>query len=847
MHLSSLPVSGGSAWPQVKTGSASAPSPVTRNLNAHAPAFVPRTRAASTLQVHSSSSGIGGVSSVDVDHPRPAVVPDVSPCSTSGRPFLGGHLPACLRSFSTNSRDVRAFAVASTETALQEGLIVEFKTDTKEELALLQRPNGKSNWFVTDVRGHTYSLRPQQMVYTLPGRNYTEVDLNRIYEQALTDADASLLEDAWEMVHEEKELYSVTEMAELLFGNENPASCYASHRLLNQERIFFKQAGRNPPRFQARPSAEVNSMRVKRAAEAKAAALLQEFADEVVRCQELPEGEKPSKKHWKGHFLQRLQAIQAFALEAAEDAQTALALQSIKAWGKTGSVSTAVELLKGIGWWQPHEQLCLIKANRTESFPAAVQKQANELSTNPPPDPDAAHRQDLTHQTVVTIDDASTRDVDDGLAVETLPEGGHKLWVHIADPTRWVQQGDPLDLEAGSRGQTVYLPTGNMPMFPRNLADDLFSLTLGRPTAALSVYMTLNPDGSLDDCGLVASTVTPSKKLTYTEVDELLDVTVPDQEPELWALNEAAKIRERWREDQGALSFNMPEARVHVTDPHSAAAAVSVKASRQHREESASQRLVSEMMILAGEAVAAIGQQHELALPYRGQMEPILPEAEELLAVPEGPCRNVMLRSRMVRGQLTTEGPAPHAGLGLQGYVQFTSPIRRYVDMLAHFQLKAILRKRSPPFSASSLALQADTSSSLGSAAKSLEQEVTNYWLAYYFKAEQKQNVNRVWKALMLMWLRPESGLARILLTDLGLETVIRINRPAKPGEQLDVCVNLVDVPKGTYKFAEATAFQSRNSQNLDDVDGTLDVPDESADEVDDSADSEGFADTNAH
>ena len=75
-------------------------------------------------------------------------------------------------------------------------------------------------------------------------------------------------------------------------------------------------------------------------------------------------------------------------------------------------------------------------------------------------------------------------------------------------------------------------------MFPRNLADDLFSLTLGRPTAALSVHMTLNPDGSLASWGLVASTVTPSKKLTYTEVDELLDVTVPDQEPELWALNE---------------------------------------------------------------------------------------------------------------------------------------------------------------------------------------------------------------------------------------------------------------------------------------------------------------------
>ena len=78
---------------------------------------------------------------------------------------------------------------------------------------------------------------------------------------------------------------------------------------------------------------------------------------------------------------------------------------------------------------------------------------------------------------------------------------------------------------------------GNLPMFPRNLADDLFSLKLGRTTAALSVHMVLNPDGSLDIGGLVASTIRPSRQLTYQEVDELLDAALPEQEPVLWALN----------------------------------------------------------------------------------------------------------------------------------------------------------------------------------------------------------------------------------------------------------------------------------------------------------------------
>ena len=74
-------------------------------------------------------------------------------------------------------------------------------------------------------------------------------------------------------------------------------------------------------------------------------------------------------------------------------------------------------------------------------------------------------------------------------------------------------------------------------MFPRNLADGLFSLHVGRPTPAMSVHITIHPDGSLDDCGLLASTILPTRKLTYAEVDELLDVTMPEQEPTLWTLN----------------------------------------------------------------------------------------------------------------------------------------------------------------------------------------------------------------------------------------------------------------------------------------------------------------------
>lgn len=82
------------------------------------------------------------------------------------------------------------------------------------------------------------------------------------------------------------------------------------------------------------------------------------------------------------------------------------------------------------------------------------------------------------------------------------------------------------------------------------------------------------------------------------------------------------------------------------------------------------------------------GQQQGIPLPYRGQLEPVLPSEEELEGVPEGYCREVMLRGRMVRSLTSTHAPSPHAGLGLPAYVQFTSPIRRYGDLLAHWQIK---------------------------------------------------------------------------------------------------------------------------------------------------------------
>ncbi|MEI2422612.1 ribonuclease catalytic domain-containing protein, partial [Arthrospira platensis SPKY2] len=119
-------------------------------------------------------------------------------------------------------------------------------------------------------------------------------------------------------------------------------------------------------------------------------------------------------------------------------------------------------------------------------------------------------------------DDESTREIDDGVSLEFLEDGTQKIWIHIADPTRLIQPGDELDLEARRRTTSVYLPTGMIPMFPSELATGPMSLVQGKICCALSFGVVLNEDGSVKDYSIHTSIIKPTYRLTYDDVDEML-------------------------------------------------------------------------------------------------------------------------------------------------------------------------------------------------------------------------------------------------------------------------------------------------------------------------------------
>jgi hypothetical protein len=243
-------------------------------------------------------------------------------------------------------------------------------------------------------------------------------------------------------------------------------------------------------------------------------------------------------------------------------------------------------------------------------------------------------------------------------------------------------------------------------------------------------------------------------------------------------------VRQQWRINQGAISIHMPESSIQVSDGET----VQI----QLLEDSLARQMVAEMMILTGEVAARYGQEHDLAIPFRSQPQPELPPEEELLQLPSGVVRYSAIRRCMPRSEMGVT-PARHATLGLEGYSQVTSPIRRYTDLLAHFQIKAHLRGESLPFSSEEMMELTQGASSAAYEAILVERQTKRYWALEYLRQHQTQ----VWHAMLLRWLRASDRIGLILLEELGLELGVRLDRDMALGEQFQVRVTHANPPPG--------------------------------------------------
>lgn len=355
-------------------------------------------------------------------------------------------------------------------------------------------------------------------------------------------------------------------------------------------------------------------------------------------------------------------------------------------------------------------------------FSAAALAEAKACSLNVDEALADEGRRDLRGLLAVTIDPADARDYDDAVGCLKTPDGGFELWVHIADVSHYVAWESSIDICAKQRTCSVYLADRVLPMLPDELCCDLCSLRPNVDRLAMSVRMLLDAKGHVLEAEATPSVIRSAARLTYGQVDAALsgerlpDGTPPEVGPLLSTLNELRELRQAVRAKRGSIGFDSREARVRLDE---AGHPIGVEI----REETEATGLVEEAMLLANECVAkmldeagvitafrvherpspdslreCVGQLRELGVLEADEAEPLVAGnpyiTARVLERAKGTSRAQAANALLLRAQKRAvylprcDG---HYALGARAYCHFTSPIRRYPDLLVHRALKALL------------------------------------------------------------------------------------------------------------------------------------------------------------
>jgi ribonuclease R len=402
-------------------------------------------------------------------------------------------------------------------------------------------------------------------------------------------------------------------------------------------------------------------------------------------------------------------------------------------------------------------------AGFSDEFPPEVMDQADgyalELSAG-----DLEGRRDLRAMALVTVDGEDARDFDDAIYVE--PAGAnHRLVVAIADVSHYVRERTPLDVEALRRATSVYLPDRVLPMLPERLSNGICSLRPDGDRLCMVADMVLDRAGKLVRSELYPAVMRSHARCTYNEVQAVLDgKDVPHRnafKPHFERMQALARVLRKMREGRGAIDFDLPEVKVELGPD-------GLPVRMVQRERIEAHRIVEECMLAANEAVARYFQEKRLPSVYRFhgspdeeklasfatlaaahgfQMDPGSVTSAELNAFVQGlaghpeqrALNQLLLRSMMQAVYSAYE--VGHYGLAAEHYLHFTSPIRRYPDLLVHRLLKAHWAAGSKKLSAQAhedaedrLDAMAQQSSERERAAMQVERDVVSFYAALLMK-----------------------------------------------------------------------------------------------------------------
>jgi ribonuclease R len=378
-----------------------------------------------------------------------------------------------------------------------------------------------------------------------------------------------------------------------------------------------------------------------------------------------------------------------------------------------------VEVLGFIGDPGVDIEVVIRKHHIPHEFPEEVLREADAIAVEVPQEV-IAQRVDLRDRNIVTIDGETAKDFDDAVEVQSLLNGNYLLGVHIADVAHYVTEGSALDAEAFERATSVYFPGRAIAMLPERLSNGICSLNPKVERLTFTCEMEIDPKGRFVDHRIYKSVIRTRERMTYTQVNAILTARTPEHEQRygylladferMYALYEILRAR---REQRGSIDFDLPEAEVILSESGD------IEAIRG-TERNVAHRLIEEFMLSANETVArelvlnnqpGIYRVHhppdaqkledlkeilkEFKLKLRGNVEEIRPGElqrvmKEVAGRPEERfLTNLVLRS-MKRAFYSEENDG-HFALAFEHYCHFTSPIRRYPDLVVHRRLLELI------------------------------------------------------------------------------------------------------------------------------------------------------------
>ena len=482
------------------------------------------------------------------------------------------------------------------------------------------------------------------------------------------------------------------------------------------------------------------------------------------------------------------------------------------------------------------------------TFPSKAAAQAKAISKAGVGEQDMAGRRDLRGENIITIDGADSKDFDDAVSVKRLDNGNFLLGVHIADVSHYIGEDSPLDKEALKRGNSVYIINQVVPMLPKELSNGICSLNEGEDRLTLSVDMEITPEGDITEHNIYESVIRSKHRMVYTDVSDIIEnddrelaAKYSDIYDMLMDMKELAQILRSKREAAGSLDFDLDEAYITLDEK-------GVPVSVNLCERRTANRMIEEFMLAANKTVAEqffwlelpfVYRVHEkpdaekmqefrtflmgLSIRLKGEGGNIHPKAlNEVLEQVAGTSyenvvNTVMLRS-MKKAFYSTECEG-HFGLSMKYYCHFTSPIRRYPDLIIHRIIKeylhggidderiAVLSKKTQE--------AAETSSVTERAAIELERDVEKMKKAQYMSYHIGENFEGVISGITGygMYVELENTIEGLVRLDRMYDDYYdaypeqyrivgqRTNKVYSLGQRVSIIVSDADYYEGTIDF----------------------------------------------